>query len=73
MTHRACVLSYGCREKAFEFTPTEYHLLNQVQMNFDPYFRLWSIFADFRAKREVWTTGPFMDLNAEEIERYGAA
>ncbi len=58
-----------CREKAFEFTPTEYHLLNQVQTTFEPYFRLWTIFADFRAKREVWTTGPFMDLNSEEIER----
>jgi len=60
---------FNLREKAFEFTPTEYHLLNQIQASFDPFFRLWSIFSDFRTKREVWLTGPFMDLNSEEIER----
>jgi hypothetical protein len=66
---RSFLLGAMRSEKAFEFTPTEYHLLNQIQSTFDPYFRLWSIFSDFRTKREVWMTGPFMDLNSEEIER----
>ena len=61
--------NFNSREKVFGFTPTEYALLGQMQKDFEPYFRLWSILSDYNTKKQVWMTGPFLELQPVDIER----
>ena len=60
---------FNNREKVFGFNPTEYAELDQMRKDFEPYFKLWSILSDYNTKKQLWMSGPFLELQPEEIEK----
>ncbi|CAE7940806.1 Dnah1, partial [Symbiodinium sp. KB8] len=63
------VEDFNKREAAFGLPASDYPTLVASQEEFEPYFRLWMSLQDFIQKKQVWTTGSFMELQAEEIDR----
>ncbi|RLN14640.1 hypothetical protein BBJ28_00024156, partial [Nothophytophthora sp. Chile5] len=66
---RAKALDFNAREAVFGFPPTEYTpLLSQLETAFAPFYKLWTMSAEFHASRQTWLNGPFLELQGGAIE-----
>lgn len=63
------VKSFNQRDVLFGDIPTEYTELAELRAQFTPYFQLWSTTSLFNASYSLWMTGPFMELDATNIEK----
>lgn len=59
---------FNAREAVFNFPPTEYALLEKLERDFAPYYKLWTMCAEFAQSRQAWLNGPFLELRGPEIE-----
>jgi dynein heavy chain len=59
---------FNAREAVFNFPPTEYALLDKLERDFAPYYKLWTMCAEFAQSRQAWLNGPFLELRGPEIE-----
>ena len=68
---RACdqLRSFNEREAIFKQPISEYHDLNELQTQFDPFFRLWEYCIEFDIDKQDWTLGPFLKLSHAFIEK----
>jgi dynein heavy chain len=57
------------REAVFGFPPTEYTTLEQLEKDFTPYFNLWNMLDEFGSSKKQWLNGPFVELDAKEIDK----
>jgi dynein heavy chain len=68
MQAQATAKDFNARDKVFGFPPTEYALLDQMEEDFDPFYKLWNMVADFNQCKVDWLTGSFLGLDAPNIE-----
>jgi dynein heavy chain, axonemal len=59
---------FNARELLFGSPQTEYTQLHQYEKLFEPYFDLWDSTDNWMQMKEIWNTGPFVKLEAEEVE-----
>jgi dynein heavy chain len=52
----------------FGFPATEYAVLDILSLDFEPFYQLWTMLADFEESRAMWLNGPFADLDAPAVE-----
>lgn len=50
-----------------EWEMTPFPQIQTIMSLKEPYNRLWTTAADFLDKHERWLTGPFQQLNAEQV------
>jgi dynein heavy chain len=55
------------REVLFDFPPTEYPEIGQVQVDFQPYAQLWGMAVEFMKSEPEWMHGSFLTLDPEKI------
>jgi dynein heavy chain len=60
---------FNSRETLFEAELTDYEDLNRVVKMFEPYAGLWQTAFDWTTSYANWVEGPFVDLDAEAIEK----
>ncbi|KAI9224346.1 dynein heavy chain and region D6 of dynein motor-domain-containing protein [Blastocladiella britannica] len=60
---------YNARERLFNLPVTSYEDVVQLSKDFDPYRTLWTSAADWMKWKTSWSTGPFLDLVAEDVEK----
>jgi len=58
------------QEKLFGWSLTKYNHVNKMCSALDPFVTLWSCVAGFQNSFNTWMTGPFRDLNPEDVENY---
>lgn len=59
---------FNSRELLFGLPVTEYSQLSQYEKSFEAYFDLWDSTDQWFNLKEAWNTGPFMQLNPDEVE-----
>jgi dynein heavy chain len=59
---------FNSREGLFNSTITEYSELSDVTKIFEPFFDLWDCAEKWLSNKEMWTNGPFLNLDAEAVE-----
>lgn len=68
------VKSFNEREALFKQAQSEYHDLNELQKDFEPFNKLWDISIEFDMDKQEWFNGPFLKLSydktAKKIENY---
>ncbi|EQC41008.1 hypothetical protein, variant 1 [Saprolegnia diclina VS20] len=60
--------NFNQREAVFGFRPTEYAMITKLEADFNPYYKLWTMCAEFNVNKQAWLTGPFLELKGGEIE-----
>ncbi|TMW61529.1 hypothetical protein Poli38472_012720 [Pythium oligandrum] len=65
---KAKAADFNAREAVFNFPPTEYSILNKLEADFAPYYKLWTMCSEFNQSRQAWLNGPFLELKGGEIE-----
>ncbi|OQR81357.1 axonemal dynein heavy chain, partial [Thraustotheca clavata] len=60
--------NFNQREAVFGFRPTEYAMITKLEADFNPYYKLWTMCAEFNISKQAWLTGPFLELKGGEIE-----
>lgn len=65
---KAKALDFNAREAVFNFPPTEYSILDKLEADFSPYYKLWTMCSEFNQSRQTWLSGPFLELKGSEIE-----
>ena len=56
------VKSFNEREALFKQALSEYHDLNELQKDFEPFNKLWDFCIDFDMDKQEWFNGPFLKL-----------
>lgn len=54
-------------EQLLGFEVSQFPMLQQIVTMKDPYDKLWFTFHNFQSKESQWLKGPFLGLNADEI------
>lgn len=54
-------------EQLFGFEQSQFPLMQQIINLKDPFDKLWFTYYNFQTKENQWLKGPFLGLNAEEI------
>ena len=60
---------YNSHEVLFDKPQTDYSMLKGVSDTYQPYSDFWSTAAAWKHSMEGWLTGPFISLDAEEMEK----
>ena len=60
--------SINHEEELFEWEKTPFDQFQQATTVLDPYKKLWETVATFQMEHTQWTTGPFTDLQPENVE-----
>eukprot|EP01084_Bolivina_argentea_P201103 343804_1 len=60
--------SFNIKETLFKLSLTEYADLEMTIISFQPYCKLWRTVSLFVANYNIWTSGPFNELNVSKIE-----
>ncbi|GBG29641.1 Dynein heavy chain 7, axonemal [Hondaea fermentalgiana] len=63
------IANFNLRDRAFGFDTGDYPTLDLCKKQFDPFFQLWTMSADFISSTKEWLTGPFSDVNGDEVEK----
>jgi len=63
------VANFNLRDSAFGSDLSEYPSLELCKKQFQPFFQLWTMSADFLALTKEWLGGPFADINGDEVEK----
>jgi len=61
------VASFNERDQLFGEQPMAYDELTEIKRKFKPFFDLWSTTSLFNGSYSVWMTGPFVELDPEQI------
>ena len=61
--------SFNEREAIFKQPISEYHDLDQLQLQFDPFFKLWEYCIEFDIDKQDWALGPFLKLSHTLIDK----
>mmetsp|Transcript_30720 Transcript_30720/g.59916 ORF Transcript_30720/g.59916 Transcript_30720/m.59916 type:complete len:4305 (+) Transcript_30720:116-13030(+) len=61
------VQSFNQRDVLFGDMPMEYTELADLRARFRPFFQLWSTTSAFNASHSLWMTGPFIELDSNQI------
>jgi dynein heavy chain len=61
--------TFNSREGLFDEEVTEYDQLAGIRKSFEPYNNLWSATFFWVKNYKVWTTGSFLELDGEQLER----
>ncbi len=56
------------RETLLDLPTTNYGVLEQLQVDIEPFFNLWSIAYEFSTSRKEWQYGPFLELDWTNME-----
>eukprot|EP01035_Chromulina_nebulosa_P018879 gene18879-24671_t len=59
---------YNQREALFNIPITEYNQLIDFEKSFEPYHDLWDSTDKWLSIKDIWASGPFMDLDPEVVE-----
>jgi dynein heavy chain len=62
-------LLFNMREGLFGAEVTEYDQIGDVKKQFEPYNKLWATTAEWMRLHNDWTTGDFLEVNAEYVEK----
>lgn len=65
--HQRC-LKYRLHENLFNLPQTEYPHLDRLIRSFDPYYKLWTVSAQFLRSFPQWMEDSFEKLNGENID-----
>ncbi|CEG43665.1 axonemal dynein heavy chain [Plasmopara halstedii] len=66
---RTKALDFNAREAVFSFPPTEYTpILMKLEAEFAPYYKLWTMSAEFSSSCQMWLKGSFLELQGKTIE-----
>ena len=60
--------AFNRKEQLFKLPLTEYADLEMTIISFEPYSKLWRTTSLFVANHNVWTSGPFNELDSKKIE-----
>nr|XP_006820578.1 PREDICTED: dynein heavy chain 3, axonemal-like [Saccoglossus kowalevskii] len=60
--------SLNKEEELLEWEPTQFPILQYMFQLKAPYDQLWNTALKFHTNFEFWMNGPFLDLNAEQVE-----
>ena len=60
---------YNSHEVLFDKPQTDYSMLKGVSDTYQPYSDFWSTAASWKHSMDGWLTGPFVSLDAEEMEK----
>ncbi|XP_031567893.1 dynein heavy chain 3, axonemal-like [Actinia tenebrosa] len=55
-------------EELLQWEPTQFPILQTMLAYKEPYEKLWKTALTFNNKHEAWLNGPFVEINAEEVE-----
>eukprot|EP00794_Sanderia_malayensis_P008808 gene8808-9750_t len=55
-------------EELLEWEPSQFPLLQGIIAYKEPYDKLWKTALSFHTKHEIWLNGPFLDIDAEQVE-----
>ena len=61
--------SFNDRELIFKQPLSEYHDLNELNNNFDPFYKLWDFSIEYDLDKQEWQNGPFLKLNHALMEK----
>ena len=59
---------FNMREKVFNYTPTEYSILDKFTDDLAPFYKLWNMVMDFHNSKNDWLNGDFKELEGDKIE-----
>ena len=59
---------FNAREALFGKELTDYESLSKIRKNLEPYAGLWITTRDWRAACDKWQKGPFLGIDAEQLE-----
>jgi len=63
------VRSFNEREVLFKQPQSEYHDLNELQKDFEPFNKMWESAIEFDMDKQEWYNGPFLKLNYPLMEK----
>jgi len=63
------IKSFNDREAIFKQPISEYHDLNELNANFDPFFKLWDYCIEYDLDKQEWQNGAFLKLNFQLIDK----
>ena len=63
------VKSFNERELLFKQPQSEYHDLNELQKDFEPYNKLWDLAIEYDLDKQEWYNGPFLKLSFIATEK----
>ena len=49
--------------------PTEYPDIDKFKLDVKPFEELWRMVKDQEAKKQIWTEGPLLQLDPEEVDQ----
>lgn len=61
------VKDFNAREAVFKAPPTEYPIIDVIEKELDPCFKLWNMIADFNVNQREWMSGSFLAINAPKV------
>lgn len=61
--------SFNEREAIFKQPISEYHDLNELNTNFEPFYKIWEYCIEYDIDKQDWTLGPFLKLEHQQIEK----
>jgi dynein heavy chain len=59
---------FNSRESLFNCPVTEYSQLADLNKSFEPFYDLWDCAEKWLSTKEIWTNGPFLNLQADTVE-----
>ena len=62
------VLDFNKREAVFKFPPTEYPVIDSIEKELEPCFKLWNMIAEFNTNQKEWMSGSFLAIDAPKVE-----
>jgi dynein heavy chain len=64
----AITLAVNERERLFGFEVSKFEMLQTIQLDLEPFSLLWLTSMDFKLALPDWKFGPFLQINAEDVQ-----
>ncbi|XP_048576009.1 dynein axonemal heavy chain 3 isoform X2 [Nematostella vectensis] len=62
------LMDLNTEEELLQWEPTQFPILQSMMAYKEPYEKLWRTALNFQNKHEAWLNGPFVEINAEDVE-----
>jgi len=63
------VKSFNDRENIFKQPLSDYHDLNELSSNFEPFYKLWDFCIEYDLDKQEWRNGSFLKQNFQLINQ----